>query len=282
MSHCFDPKNGDSFTGFMVISVVPEHMLSSLFLWVLNEIMLASCWLKFRPGKGKHAEEAVQVLTNQIAENERGEEGVWAHSGPEAKDVVMEGEQQTLQGQAQQEEKKESQGQAKQEEKEESQGQAKQEEKEESQGQAAGAREDEVNDKQEQPNVDTRPWFCSATETAQLPMAPFNAFSAPRPKTPSRSACGARLPSQDLVVFLEAMTDLMQEYNLWYHLFMPGTLQGIQRVPKELLPYLNGEDTMVTDICWQHWVEAILRYNPYSGYSDGVEVPCFQLATSLC
>ena len=39
MSHCFDPKNGDSFmslvrsksnsAGFMLISVVPEHMLSS-------------------------------------------------------------------------------------------------------------------------------------------------------------------------------------------------------------------------------------------------------------
>ena len=234
--------------------------------------MLASCWLKFRSGKGKHAEKAVQVLTNQIAENERGEEGVWAHSGPEAKDAAMEGEQKTLQGQAQQEEKKESQG------------QAKQEEKEESQGQAAGAREDEVNDKQEQPNVDTRPWFCSATETAQIPMAPFNAFPAPTPKAPSRSAaahipCGARLPSQDLVVFLEAMTDLIQEYNLWYHLFMQETLQGIQRVPKELLPYLNGKDTMITGICWQHWVEAILRYNPYS---EGSEVPCFQLATSLC
>ena len=229
--------------------------------------MLASCWLKFRPGKGKHAEGVVQVLTNQIAENERGEEGVWADSGPAAKDAAMEGEQKTLQGQAQQEEKKECQG------------QAQQEEKEESQGQAAGAREDEVNDKQEQPDVDTRPWYCSATEKAQIPMAPFNAFPAPEP---SRSAaahipCGARLPSQELVVFLDTMTDLVQEYNLYYTQFMQSTLHGIQTVPRELLPYLNGKDDMLTGICWQHWVEAILGHKP-----DSEMVPCFQLATSLC
>ena len=84
-----------------------------------------------------------------------------------------------------------------------------------------------------------------------------------------------RLPWQDLVIFLEARTDLICQYNLYYNAFLPETLEGIQRVPEELLPYLNRHTFMIDDIGWSHWVEAISRYTPLS-WED---VPCFQGAT---
>jgi len=72
------------------------------------------------------------------------------------------------------------------------------------------------------------------------------------------------------------MTDLICQYNLYYNAFLPETLEGIQRVPEELLPYLNRHTFMIDDIRWSHWVEAISRYTPLS-WED---VPCFQGATS--
>lgn len=100
----------------------------------------------------------------------------------------------------------EMQGQAQKKRKTERQGQA--------QKQAAGVledfEEDEVNDDPpEGPNFDTRPWFWAhrlPTKKA-APMPPFENVAAQRPE-------GARLPSVGLVLFLEAMTDLIGQINV--------------------------------------------------------------------
>ena len=107
-------------------------------------------------------------------------------------------------------------------------------------------------------------------------------FLLQKPTTPSRNAAAhippwcEKLPSQDFVIFLEPMTDLICQYNLYYNAFLPETLEGIQRVPEELLPYLNMHTFMIDDTRWSHWVEAVSRYTPLS-WED---VPCFQGATS--
>ena len=142
------------------------------------------------------------------------------------------------------------------------------------------------NEPQEKPNVDTRQWYWSArpgnsTDTNGTFQC-LSCCKSQRHPTPSRNAAAhippwcEKLPSQDFVIFLEPMTDLICQYNLYYNAFLPETLEGIQRVPEELLPYLNRHTFMIDDIRWSRWVEAISRYTPLS-WED---VPCFQGATS--
>ena len=153
----------------------------------------------------------------------------------------------------------EMQGQAQKKRKTERQGQA--------QKQAAGVleefEEDEVNDDPpEGPNFDTRPWFWAhrlPTKKA-APMPPFENVAAQRPE-------GARLPSVGLVLFLEAMTDLIGQINVenaeeeWNS----ESIERIKQVPTELKTKLNDRAHMIKWMsCWQSFLTAMETHGPKS------------------
>jgi len=153
----------------------------------------------------------------------------------------------------------EMQGQAQKKRKTERQGQAQQ--------QAAGVRpefeEDEVNDDPpEGPNFDTRPWFWALRlgghKRAQIPMPPLENAAAQHPK-------GARLPSVGLVLFVEAMTDLIGQLNtIGAEEWKPESIERIKQVPTELQTKLNETAFMIKDMSWQSFVTAVETYGPGS------------------
>ena len=196
------------------------------------------------------------MKTNKSNDDEPDEaKGLWADVKD---DEVMETEKETPQGQAQEDQKL---------------GQARQDDKEPKQDDIKDVKvikpEPERANDEEKPNWNSRdPYWTEGGQSSgssgsaatpmqpQPPLAPFNAFQPPR---------GARVPSQGLVDFLEAMVDLMYQYNLYQEIWEERTLNDIKQIPVELMSKLGDEDfNMVPGITWKFFIEAVEGCNPFS------------------
>ena len=131
------------------------------------------------------------------------------------------------------------------------------------------AEEKERANDEEKPNWNSRDWYWTeggqssgSSGSAATPMqpqpslAPFNAFQPPR---------GPRVPSQGLVDFLEAMVDLMYQYNLYQEIWLERSVNDIKQIPVELMSKLGNDDfNIVPGISWKFFIEAVEGCNPFS------------------
>lgn len=97
--------------------------------------------------------------------------------------------------------------------------------------------------------------------------AEFSAFDPNGPR-------GARVPSQGIVCFLEAMTDLVYQYNLCEHTFRQETVEALENVPAELKPFLNDSVCLIPGITFLDWIHELKKVNPWTA-----TVPCLERET---
>lgn len=145
---------------------------------------------------------------------------------------------------------------------------------------------DEKKDKEgqhyeEEPRWDSRAWYWTAFDRSSGSSGSSGSAAAPREPLPpfnfTQQRMAARVPSQGLVDFLEAMVDLVYQYNLNYDHWLQETLNTIQQIPTEFANTLgNPVFHCVTNIHWRYFIAAITTYGPFSE-----QVPCFQLIYEL-
>lgn len=195
-------------------------------------------------------------MTNKGKDNEPEEatRGAWA----DETDSMMKVENVTSQGQAQEDQKM---------------GQALQQDK--SQGLQIESEQEQdvepVKDEEEEPNWNSRDWYWTArgqsTGSSGSAAMPSNATGAPLQRAL------ARIPSQSLVDFLDAMVDLVYQYNLWHDSWDQNTLRDVRQLPAELLPTLgNNDKEMVPGIRWGDFTQALVNCGPYKKHEPWFEL----------